>query len=201
MKTLNEIVAQNLSSLRRKSGLTQQQLANQLNYSDKTISKWELGYAIPSVDILKDLADHYGVTVDYLLQEHEELVISEKEEEKKSVQLNNRFIIVLLLSTVCLLVSTVYFVWNCIAYSNGNADSLYWQSFLWGVSSALFISSFLVKRWWKEQKIAFLVLSSLFVWTFITAFYLHFLSQNVWYIYFIGVPVQLGIILISNMKK
>ncbi|MCR5333190.1 MAG: helix-turn-helix domain-containing protein, partial [Bacilli bacterium] len=47
MKALSEIVAENLAALRKKVGLTQQELADRLAYSDKTVSKWELGRAIP----------------------------------------------------------------------------------------------------------------------------------------------------------
>ena len=57
MENLNKIIAKNISGLRKKSGLTQQQLAEKFNFSDKTISKWELGNAIPTVDVLKDMAD------------------------------------------------------------------------------------------------------------------------------------------------
>ena len=86
MENLNAIVANNLSELRKKSGLTQQQLAKQFNYSDKTISKWELGYAIPSVDVLKDLATFYGVNIDYLVNKHETTADIEKKNIKEKVR-------------------------------------------------------------------------------------------------------------------
>ncbi|MEE3431444.1 MAG: helix-turn-helix transcriptional regulator, partial [Candidatus Enteromonas sp.] len=50
MENLSEITGKNLSTLRKARGMTQQQLADVLHYSDKSISKWELGYACPSVD-------------------------------------------------------------------------------------------------------------------------------------------------------
>ena len=68
-KSLPQIVGKNLATLRKAKGLTQQQFAEQVHYSDKSVSKWELGYTIPSVDILMDIASFYGVTVDYLLHE------------------------------------------------------------------------------------------------------------------------------------
>ena len=88
MKPLNEIVAQNLVELRKKSGLTQQQLAENFSYSDKTVSKWELGYAIPSVEVLKSLADYYGVNVDYFLVEHQ--ISAEVEKKNKSKVSRNK---------------------------------------------------------------------------------------------------------------
>lgn len=64
------IIAQNLTRFRKLAGLTQQQLAEKLNYSDKTVSKWERAEGIPDVLTLKMLAQLYGVTVNDFLIEH-----------------------------------------------------------------------------------------------------------------------------------
>ena len=66
MKT-NQIIGRNLASLRKARGLTQGQIAEKFNYSDKSISKWEHGEMVPDVETLLALADFYGVTVDFLL--------------------------------------------------------------------------------------------------------------------------------------
>lgn len=49
--------------LRKELGLTQKQLADTLNISDKTVSKWERGLGCPDISILPDLANALGVTV------------------------------------------------------------------------------------------------------------------------------------------
>ena len=67
MKNLNEIIGENLTFLRKKAGFTQLELGEKFNYSDKTVSKWEQGSVLPSVDVLKEIADFYGVSVDYIL--------------------------------------------------------------------------------------------------------------------------------------
>ncbi len=64
------IIAQNLTRFRKLAGLTQQQLAEKLNYSDKTVSKWERAEGVPDVLTLKALAQIYGVTVNDFLIEH-----------------------------------------------------------------------------------------------------------------------------------
>ena len=51
--------------------MTQAELGEQLNYSDKSISKWERGEAIPDAMVLKRMSELFGVTVDYLLNEHD----------------------------------------------------------------------------------------------------------------------------------
>lgn len=57
-----------ISELRKQQGLTQQQLADKLNLSNKTISKWESGSGSPDLSNLPILADSLGVSVDELLR-------------------------------------------------------------------------------------------------------------------------------------
>lgn len=72
MKDLKEIVAKNITELRQGARLTQLELGNAISYSDKAVSKWERGEAVPDAYVLLKLADIFGVTVDYILKEHEE---------------------------------------------------------------------------------------------------------------------------------
>ena len=65
---LRGIIAKNICSLRTGAGLTQLQLAEILNYSDKAVSKWERGESVPDIFMLKRIADYFGVSVDYLLE-------------------------------------------------------------------------------------------------------------------------------------
>ena len=66
---LKLIIAQNLVELRKNKGLTQIQLAEKFGYSDKAVSKWEHGEAVPDIETLAKLVDYYGVTLDYLTHE------------------------------------------------------------------------------------------------------------------------------------
>lgn len=58
-----------LQSLRKKAGLSQEQLAEQMNVTRQAISKWETGEGMPDVDNLLPLARLLHTTVDYLLDE------------------------------------------------------------------------------------------------------------------------------------
>ncbi len=69
---MREIISKNLIAYRKQAGLTQQELADQINYSDKAVSKWERGESIPDVLILKHIADCYGITLNDLLSEQAE---------------------------------------------------------------------------------------------------------------------------------
>jgi len=59
--------AEKLQTLRRSRGLSQEQLANQLNISRQAISKWELGDSFPDAENLLALSRLYGVSIDYIL--------------------------------------------------------------------------------------------------------------------------------------
>lgn len=56
-----------ISNLRKKSGMTQQALAQKLDISDKTVSKWENGQGYPDITILPMIAALFGVTIDYIM--------------------------------------------------------------------------------------------------------------------------------------
>lgn len=57
-----------IASLRKKKGLTQQELADRLSISNKTVSKWECGDGMPDITLLPALAAELGVTSDDLLR-------------------------------------------------------------------------------------------------------------------------------------
>ncbi|WP_044600332.1 helix-turn-helix domain-containing protein [Candidatus Stoquefichus massiliensis] len=61
-----------LIQLRKKFHLTQQELADQLHVSNKTISRWETNEGYPDIDLLVDIAEFFHVSIDYLLKDHED---------------------------------------------------------------------------------------------------------------------------------
>ncbi len=58
-----------LADLRKKKGLTQAALAEELSVSRQAVSRWEVGAAVPSTENFKCLAELYGVPLEYLLRE------------------------------------------------------------------------------------------------------------------------------------
>lgn len=72
MQNLKPIIAKNISNLRQQNNMTQGDLASRLNYSDKAVSKWERAESIPDVAVLKEIADLFSVTLDYLVTEDNE---------------------------------------------------------------------------------------------------------------------------------
>lgn len=78
MNDLKEIIAANLIRLRQEVGLTQAQLADKLNYTDKAVSKWERGESIPDLRVLIQLAEIYHITVDDIVKEKTEKAVKPK---------------------------------------------------------------------------------------------------------------------------
>ncbi|MBE6972011.1 MAG: helix-turn-helix transcriptional regulator [Ruminococcaceae bacterium] len=65
----NKLLSEKLYKLRKNSGLSQEQLAEQLNVSRQAISKWEQGTAVPESEKLISISEYFSVTVDYLLKD------------------------------------------------------------------------------------------------------------------------------------
>ena len=81
MNDIKFIVAKNITQLRQEKKMTQLELAEQLNYSDKAVSKWEHADSMPDIATLVEIANIFGVTLDYLVEEeHKKPVVKEKKE-------------------------------------------------------------------------------------------------------------------------
>lgn len=200
-------LGKNLSALRKAKGLTQQELAQQINYSDKSLSKWELGYALPSVDVLLDIANFYGVSLDYLTQEHlpEDVKEQVQETDKKDANASNKAVILAMsLTFVVLVAMSVFFSYYFFNTDNEFNKSL-WSVYLWMIPVMIFISALEV-HWLYHNRLAFWILTSAFVWTLLLSFCFHFQffmtpSENVWFILVVGAPIQVILILLSKFKR
>ena len=109
MENINEInrrIANNLSCYRKAAGLTQAELAAKINYSDKSVSKWEQGNGMPDIYILMQLADLYGVTLNDLVGADGEQVAKRAKKKTRALHI----FIMLLSSGIVWLVATCTFV-------------------------------------------------------------------------------------------
>ena len=87
-----------LQKLRKKRGLTQEELAKSLYVSRTAISKWESGRGYPEIESLKAIAKFFSVTIDYLLSSDEILAVAEEDNDKRA----SRFLdLVYGLSDIC----------------------------------------------------------------------------------------------------
>lgn len=196
MDDLNQIVANNLIELRKDKKLTQQELAEEIGYSDKSISKWELGKAIPSVEILMKFASFYGVTVDYLLTDNPKAQKNLKPKDKRNQ--TNQIIIIAMATTFVFLVAIAVYV---VSLLNGSSNTM-WISFVWAIPLIAFID-FILTWIFFGKNIWMRILESIFVWSFLISVcltYLVFVGTNIFFITLVCIPLQVVIILLSQFK-
>ena len=105
-----------IAECRKKNNLTQMQLAEKLNITDRAISKWENGKSMPDSSIMLDLCDELKISVnellsgevikmeDYKKQAEENLLKMEKEREQKDKQLLNLEVVIGYISSITFLV-------------------------------------------------------------------------------------------------
>ncbi len=79
-----------ISLYRKKSGFSQEALAEKIGVSRQAVSKWETGDALPEITKLKSLAEVFGVTVDFLLSEDDEYTPSKSEPDQSYNYHNQR---------------------------------------------------------------------------------------------------------------
>ena len=89
MEDIKSNVAKNITELRILNNMTQMELAEKLNYSDKTISKWERAESSPDISVLVEMADLFGVTLDYLVRT-ENIEEAAVEHKNKGAKYNRR---------------------------------------------------------------------------------------------------------------
>lgn len=191
MEESKRIVADNIIRLRTSLGLTQAQLGEKLNYSDKSVSKWERAESVPDVFVLKHIADMAGVMVDYLLTEHDsdEVIERDKEGERRY---SRRFISLTVLAGIWALAVLVFVVlWL--------AGIISWIVFVCAVPISLITMLVLNSIWGNRRNNLYII--SLLVWSIICLVYLSALEQNWWQLFLIGVPAQIIIIFAFSIKK
>ena len=148
---LKERIAQNLTFYRENAGQTQLELAEKLNYSDKSVSKWERGEGLPGVYVLTQIADLYGISVNDLLGE---IPIKPKRSNK-----HNRLIITMLSFGLVWLVATLQFIIFRIVFPQFPG----WYFFLYAVPATAIVSIVFTSLWWNKFT-RFLSISTL-IWS------------------------------------
>ena len=79
-------LAERLTALRKRAGLSQGDVAERLNVSRQAVSRWETGFTVPSTDNLSHLGRLYGVTLDELLSFSAALPPEKPQEEAPAQQ-------------------------------------------------------------------------------------------------------------------
>ena len=189
-ENVKEIIAANLCALRKENKLTQQQLAEKLNYSDKAVSRWENAETLPDIETLCKICDIYGVRFEYLLQ---------KEQPKKNPyvvksNLTSRILITFIIVCSFWIAATLTYT-----YVNLLFDVKVWTIFMWAVPLSAVVCEICNAVFFKN-KVLGCVLVSIISWTLILSLYLQTLKYNTWMLFIMGVPLQAVIILITIFR-
>ena len=202
MNDLKTVVGKNLASLRKQAKLTQIELAEKFNYSDKAVSKWEQGATLPDLETLKELSDFYGVTIDYLTNENN-IKNPQYNPKREHTIFVNRVTITCLLASIVWMVATIIYIYPLLFMGYKTS---YWPAFVWAVPMNAIIVLIANRFFFKRNKIVSLTCVTVFIWTVLTATYLHFsffsnVGYNLWMIYVTGIPMQAIVVLWFMIRK
>lgn len=166
---LKENIAKNIASLRKERGMTQAELAEALNYSDKSVSKWERGDGIPDILVIHKIAELFGVTLNDIISE--EIVVKKK---GKKPNLTDRIIIPLLsVGLVFLVFSLVFAIMTIFEFGPTRP----WLVFIMAIPVACIPLIVFAALWWEIPQ-RFVCVTAL-VWSIVLFLGLAFESEKI----------------------
>lgn len=178
LEDLKDIIAENLTTLRSKLGLTQMELAQKLNYSDKSVSKWERAESVPDIYILKEMADIFGVDVNYLITKHK------NPRPRKQFSHKTVMMIVLIGIYVAALIAFIA-LWIC--------KIIYWRVFIYALPVSI-IALLSLNSVLEKGKHNYYIVSALVLSLIITLYFI-FYERNWWQLFLLIVPAELLVFL------
>lgn len=193
---IREIISKNICGLRKKSMLTQAELADKLNYSDKAISKWERGESLPDAEMLYKIAELFEVDISYLFEEHDFGVLSEQENKKlRTKAMVMKFLVAFTLVLIPFIIFSLILSALSEVIEIGNLPL--------GISLLVFggiiTFIFFVNLFYKYNKYL-MFLSSASLWLYLLGFYFLFNSRNLFMFFAIAIGLQLAIIFFPKIK-
>lgn len=196
MNDVKSTVAKNIAELRQANNMTQLELAEKINYSDKAISKWERGESSPDISVLVDIAAVFGVTVDYLVTaEHTEAPVIDSEVPKRQY---NRKPIAYIAESVAWLVAIVAFILTTLIVKGMTFQFLY---FVYALPVVLIVKLVFNSVWFNPRNNYCII--SVLMWSILAAVHITclYFGVDVALIYLLGVAGQIVIILWSLISK
>ncbi len=191
MENLNLVIGNNIKELRKVNKLTQNDLAEKLNYSNKAVSRWESGEVIPDVQTLDNICRIFEIPLAKIFEENIQIEMVKKEYK---FRMTNKLAISLLAVLMIWLISTVTYVYSKITFNNN-----LWQTFVWAIPASCIVGIVFNSIWGK--KFFNFILISILLWSTLLCIFLQFIQYNMWLIFIVGIPMQIGIILWSNIHR
>lgn len=196
LSELKLISASNIIKLRTRAGLTQAELGEKLNYSDKTISKWERGEAIPDAYVLTQMAELFGVTVDYLLSSHDAWEPPEQQEEEEQRQAERHYSINVIIAISVLGVWTMALTIFVMLWL---FDIILWQTFVVALPVSILTYMVLICVFRRRKHLQFVIAA--FVLSMFILLYFTLPMQKPWQLFLIAVPAEVIVFLSCNIRR
>jgi len=181
--------------------MTQLDLAEKLNYSDKAVSKWERGESLPDITVIKSIADLFEVTVDYLISEEHQVPTPAEPTSPPPKKISQRTASAITGMSVLLVLLIATFLFFILCYTLPEADILYrLLPFIFGVPAASIVWLVLNSIWFNRRRNYLII--SLLMWSLLASVQLAALAGGalIWQIYFLGIPGQIIILLWSKLQ-
>ena len=196
MEDIKPIIAKNITALRQQHKMTQIELAEKLNYSDKAVSKWERGESIPDIGVLKAIADLFGVSLDYLLEEnHDERPVAVIEIPPRSRR--NQVVVTLLSVLLVWFIATLVYVLLDLIYAD---EVMRWLVLLYAMPLSAIVWLVLNSIWFNRRR-NFLIISVL-MWTALLSIVLTLVAYGIsaWQLLLLGILGQIAIVAWSFIR-
>lgn len=198
MEDIKSIISKNISELRQSNKMTQLELAEKLNYSDKAVSKWERGESVPEIGTLVAISDLFDVSLDFLVRKKHVAIPAENENSSLQTRKFRNHSIITGMS-ILLVFFIALFIYVLIDIVSPDAK-FHWLSFMYAVPVSLILWLIFNSIWFNRRR-NFLIVS-LLTWSVLICFHISFLifNINIWQIYALGIPAQLIVIMWSKFK-
>lgn len=197
MEDIKPIIAKNITALRQGAKLTQIELAERLNYSDKAVSKWERAESIPDITVLKAIADMFQVPLDYLVRENPELpVVQEEPDQTPRKKRNHKVITALSILLVWLIAAAVFVILDMAEV----ATKMHFLAFAYAVPVSMIVWLVMNSIWFIRRHNYLII--SLLMWAVIGCVVLTLMcvGLNVWKLIILGIVGQVIIATWSKMQ-
>lgn len=175
---ITKYLADNIVYYRKKMALTQLELADKLNYSDKSISKWERGEGVPDIFVIKELSVFFGITVDQLIS---------KRRHRFSL-FKHRYLLAYFYASIAWLIAGTTF--GILSILNVNYPAWHMLIYAIPVSSLVLLWFFF---FWRQVKYIFLYFT-LYHWSMALSITLMIGDLYNYWVYIIMLPIYLFII-------
>ncbi len=186
-------LASNLIKLRTHAGMTQAEVGEKLNYSDKTISKWERADALPDVLVLKQISELFHVSMDDLLSAHDQWKMPKDQEPKDFL---HKYSITAITMVAIAGIWTLAVLAFAVIWMLGRVE---WSLFVYAVPVSL-ITYLVLHSIWRGGRHNVYIVGALVASVILTV-YIALLPYHLWQLFLVVIPAEVVVFLSFRIKR